>query len=56
MLNYFDEKSSLMKELKSGDLFFYKNFCVESKKIREMIREEKMEKTKEQKEGNANWS
>ena len=42
-------------ELKSGDLFFYKTVLVESKKkkkIREAIGEEKMEKTKGQKEVN----
>ena len=31
-------------ELKSGDLFFLKEVFVESKKIRELIREKKMEK------------
>ena len=50
MLNYFEQKSSL-KELKSSDLFFYKKVFVESKKIREIIRE-KMEKKKGRKEGN----
>ena len=39
-------------ELKSGDLFFYKTFFVDSKKIREAIGEEKMEKTKARKEVN----
>ena len=38
MLNYFEEKSSLMK---SG-----KDVFLESKKIREVIRKEKMEKKK----------
>ena len=39
-------------ELKSGDLFFYTKFFVESKKIREAIGEEKMEETKAPKEVN----
>ena len=40
-------------KLKSGDLcFFYKKFLWEVKKTREIIREEKIEKTKARKEVN----
>ena len=52
MLNYFEENLVYEMELKSGDLFFYKTFFVEVKKIREAIGEEKMEKTKARKEVN----
>ena len=39
-------------EVKSDDFFFIRSFCgiVEYKKIREVIREGKMEKTKAQKQ------
>ena len=52
MLNYFEEKPSLMKWASTGDLSFYKSF-VENKKIREVIRDEKLKKTKGRKEVNA---
>ena len=37
-------------ELKSSDLFFLEEFFLGRKKIRELIREEKIEKTKARKE------
>ena len=48
MLNYFEEKSSLIESLNQVICFLYKVF-VESQKIREIIREEKMKKTKGEK-------
>ena len=32
--------------LKSGDMFLYKNICGKEKKMREVIKEEEMEKMK----------
>ena len=37
-------------EFKSGDVFFYKKFLLDLKKIRELVREDKMEKTKARRE------